>query len=165
MGKTAIWVASAVALLLLLVGGIGSAVSHGDSTFVAMSYGGYGIGFLAWLFALRDSWWCKAYGWLAAIFFLYGGLPIVTLLYGLLGPGRMALMAEKRLSWLLNVGPSRADVPNLVPTTQWTVPQLKQSVNYWAGHDGYDLVDSDDVLIRTIRRFRWRVLEDGSVTR
>lgn len=130
-----------------------------------MSYAGVGLGFLTWLFALRDAWWCKAYGWLAAIFFLFGGIPIVTLLYGLLGPGRMALMAEKRLSWLLKMGPAMSDVPNLVPATQWTVPQLKQSLNYWAGRDGYDLVDSDDVMARTLRRFGWRILDDGSVAR
>lgn len=173
MGKPVIAILSALAMVIGLIGNIGAAVSAsavGQPSVFASAYGvfagigyvGVLVGFVAWLGALRNAWLCRAYGWFVAIIFTFS---LGSLLYGLLGPGRMAIMAERRLSWLLTVGPQAAGVPNTTPATPWTVSQLKQSLNYYAGSDHYDLVESDDIMVRTLRRFRWRVLEDGLVSR
>ncbi|HEX8034059.1 MAG TPA: hypothetical protein VF510_09440 [Ktedonobacterales bacterium] len=65
MPKLVISVLSAIGFGLNLVG-----VVLGKDAFLLQGLG-FLIGLLAWIGAMQNAWWCKAYGWLVVVFFTF----------------------------------------------------------------------------------------------
>ncbi len=101
-------------------------------------------GFIAWIGAIRNAWWCKAYGWLVVVIFTYS---YGALFYGLFGPGRLALPAEQMLRGLQMQDPQG---------NQWTVQTLMAHLQQESARRGWGDVE-EMTLRRTLQRFNWPV--------
>ena len=95
MSKTAI-VVTALLCFGLNILSLVLAASSSDTALYASFVGGIGeiFGLISYIGAIRNAWWCKAYLWLLIVIFTG---PLGALIYGLFGPGRLAVAAEQRL--------------------------------------------------------------------
>jgi len=110
-----------------------------DPTFRSFAFLGALAGFIAWIGAIRNAWYCKAYGWLVVVILTYS---YGALFYGLFGPGRLAIPAEQLLRQLqaADTQPSKYTVPGIIQ-------HLQQA--------GY--VAEESTVRYTLRRFNWPV--------
>lgn len=142
MSKVWISILAGAGILLNIVGVVGTA-SH-NLSLVGMSYIGVLLGFIAWLWALREAFFTRAWLWLLGILvtFYFGALA-----WGILGPGRLAPMAEQKIRAIRNLSPQTVGLQ----APAWT-PELVKS---YLEMQGFQI--EVPTLLRFLKQIHWLV--------
>jgi hypothetical protein len=119
-------------------------IVSGVSNTPSLSIFGAGLGFIAWLWAIREAWFTRAWLWLLGIFFTF---QIGALVWGILGPGRLAPLAEQKVRALRNLPPQTVGMQ----APAWTPALVKSYLEL----QGFTV--EEPTLLRYLRRIHWLV--------